>query len=245
MGKPLRIETTNIFTTRNAIDRIAVILRGRASSHTLRRYAVIRGAFARFLGREDQRDPGSVPTIIVGLGNPGSKYEGTRHNVGFWCIDRIAESYPGGSTRSHRLVHMSEQVINDHRVALAKPRTYVNESGRAVTSLFTRFRATVGNLIVVYDEMALPSGKVRVRARGGDGGHNGMKSIIGAVGTQEFVRIRIGIGRPEGQVGDIEHVLSRPSEEERLAIDEGIDLAVKAIVMTLSEGVERAMNVYN
>ena len=206
---------------------------------------MIRGAFARFLKREDQHDPGSAPTIIVGLGNPGSKYEGTRHNVGFWCIDRLAERHPNGSTRSHRLVHTSEQVINDHRVVLAKPRTYVNESGRAVTSLFTRFRATAANLIVVYDEMALPSGKVRIRARGGDGGHNGMKSIIGAVGTQEFVRVRIGIGRPEGQVDDIQHVLSRPSYEERRAIDEGIDLAIEAIVMTLFEGVERAMNVYN
>ena len=206
---------------------------------------MIRGAFAKFLRREDRHDPGSTPTIIVGLGNPGSKYDGTRHNVGFWCVDRIAESYPGGSTRSHRLVHTSEQVVDGHRIVLAKPRTYVNESGRAVTSLFTRFRATAKDLIVVYDEMALPSGKVRIRARGGDGGHNGMKSIIGAVGTQEFVRVRIGIGRPEGQVGDVQHVLSRPSDEERRAIDEGIDRAVEAIVMTLSEGVEGAMNVYN
>lgn len=206
---------------------------------------MIRGAFAKFLRREERHDPDSTPTIIVGLGNPGSKYEGTRHNVGFWCIDRIAESYPGGSTRSHRLVHTSEQIINGHRVVLAKPRTYVNESGRAVTSLFTRYRASAANLIVVYDEMALPSGKVRIRAKGGDGGHNGMKSIIGAVGTQEFVRVRIGIGRPEGQVGDVQHVLSRPSEVERQAIDEGIELAIKAIVTTLSEGVERAMNDYN
>lgn len=206
---------------------------------------MIRGAFARFLGREGRRDPGSAPTIIVGLGNPGSQYQGTRHNVGFWCVDRIVESYPGGSTRSHRLVHTSEQVMDGHRVVLAKPQTYVNESGRAVTSLFTRFRTTATNLIVVYDEMALPSGKVRIRARGGDGGHNGMRSIIGAVGTQEFVRVRIGIGRPEGQTGDIEHVLSRPSDEERRAIDEGIDRAVKAITLTLSDGVERAMNVYN
>ena len=206
---------------------------------------MIRGAFAKLLRLEERPDLASAPTIIVGLGNPGSKYEGTRHNVGFWCIDRIAKSYPGSSTRSHRLVHTSEQVIDGHRVVLAKPRTFVNESGRAVTSLFTRFRATASNLIVVYDEMALPSGKVRIRARGGDGGHNGMKSIIGAVGTQEFVRVRIGIGRPEGQVGDVQHVLSRPSEEERKTIDEGIDLAIKAIVLTLSEGVERAMNVYN
>ena len=206
---------------------------------------MIRGAFAKFLGRQKEPDPRSAPTIIVGLGNPGSKYEGTRHNVGFWCIDRLAESHPGGSTRSHRLVHTSEQVINGHRVVLAKPRTYVNESGRAVTSLFTRFRAAAADLIVVYDEMALPSGKVRIRARGGDGGHNGMKSIIGAVGTQEFVRVRIGIGRPEGQVDDVQHVLSRPSDEERKTIDEGIDLAIEAIVLTLSDGVERAMNVYN
>lgn len=206
---------------------------------------MIRGAFAKFLGRQDRSDSGSAPTVIVGLGNPGSKYEGTRHNAGFWCIDRLAESCPGGSTRSHRLVHTSEQVLDGRRVVLAKPRTYMNESGRAVTSLFTRFRASAANLIVVYDEMALPSGKVRIRARGGDGGHNGMKSIIGAVGTQEFVRVRIGIGRPEGHVGDIEHVLTRPSDDERKAIDEGIDLAIEAIVMTLSEGVDRAMNVYN
>lgn len=206
---------------------------------------MIRGAFTKFLRREERPDLASAPTIIVGLGNPGSKYEGTRHNVGFWCIDRIAESCPGGSNRSHRLVHTSEQVIQDRRVVLAKPRTYVNESGRAVTSLFTRFQATAKELIVVYDEMALPSGKVRIRARGGDGGHNGMKSIIGAVGTQEFVRVRIGIGRPEGQVGDVQHVLSRPSEKERKTIDEGIDLAIEAIILTLSEGVERAMNVYN
>ena len=206
---------------------------------------MIRSAFAKFLRREDWDEPGSGPSIIVGLGNPGSKYEGTRHNVGFWCIDRIADTHPEGTSRSHRLVHTSEQAINGHRVVLAKPRTYVNESGRAVTALFTRYRAKAADLIVVYDEMALPSGKVRVRARGGDGGHNGMKSIIGAVGTQEFVRVRIGIGRPEGHIGAIEHVLTRPSAGERKAIDEGIDLAVEAIVMTLSEGVERAMNVYN
>ena len=206
---------------------------------------MLRGAFAKFLRREGRPDPASAPTIIVGLGNPGPKYVGTRHNVGFWCIDRLAECHQGGSTRSHRLVDTSEQVIDGQRVVLAKPRTYVNESGRAVTSLFTRFHATAKDLIVVYDEMALPSGKVRIRARGGDGGHNGMKSIINAVGTQEFVRVRIGIGRPEGQAGDVQHVLSRPSDEERRAIDDGIDRAIKAISLTLSEGIDRAMNVYN
>ena len=206
---------------------------------------MIRGAFAKFLGGEKQGASSSVPTIIVGLGNPGSKYEGTRHNVGFWFIDKLARSHPGSTSKSHRLVNTTELAIDGQRVVLAMPRTYVNESGRAVTSLFTRYRASAANLIVVYDEMALPSGKIRLRARGGDGGHNGMKSIIGAVGTKEFLRVRIGIGRPEGLVGDIDHVLSRPNDEERRAIDSGIDRAIEAVLMTLTEGVERAMNVYN
>ncbi len=207
---------------------------------------MIRRAFAKFLARRNPSNPISAPTIIVGLGNPGPKYEGTRHNVGFRCVDLLAQSHPaGGSTRSHRLVHTSEQTIAGHRIILAKPRTYVNESGRAITSLFTRFRASAENLIVVYDEMALPAGKVRIRARGGDGGHNGMKSILKAVGTQEFARVRIGIGRPNGQTSDIEHVLGRPSAEERRVIDEGIERAIEAITLTLSDGVERAMNVYN
>lgn len=139
----------------------------------------------------------------------------------------------------------AEGAIEGHRVVLAKPKTYVNNSGQAVTSLFTRYRAKAENLIVVYDEMALPSGRLRIRARGSHGGHNGMKSIISAIGTQEFVRLRIGIGRPEGRVGDVDHVLSKPTVEERKAIDEGVDRAIDAIVMTLTEGVERAMNVYN
>ena len=206
---------------------------------------MIRGTFARFLGREKQGASSSFPTIIVGLGNPGSKYVGTRHNVGFWFIDKLARSHPGSTSKSHRLVNTTELAIDGQRVVLAMPRTYVNESGRAVTSLFTRYHASAANLIVVYDEMALPSGKIRLRARGGDGGHNGMKSIIGAVGTKEFVRVRIGIGRPEGMVGDIDHVLSRPNNEERRAIDSGIDRAIEAVHMTLTEGVERAMNVYN
>ncbi len=206
---------------------------------------MIRGAFARFLGGEKQGASSNVPTIIVGLGNPGSKYEGTRHNVGFWFIDKLARSHSGSTSKSHRLVNTTELAIDGQRVVLAMPRTYVNESGRAVTSLSTRYRASAANLIVVYDEMALPSGKIRLRARGGDGGHNGMKSIIGAVGTKEFVRVRIGIGRPEGMVGDIDHVLSRPNNEERRAIDSGIDRAIEAVLMTLTEGVERAMNVYN
>ncbi len=206
---------------------------------------MIRGAFAKLLGRDDESDPGSAPTIILGIGNPGTEYRRTRHNVGFWCVNRLAEKYSIHASKKHRLVDTAEGNVDGYRVVLAKPKTYVNNSGQAVTSLFTRYRAKAENLIVVYDEMALPSGKLRIRAHGSHGGHNGMRSIIGAVGTQEFARVRIGIGRPEGRVGDIDHVLSKPTGNERKAIDEGIDRAIEAIVMTMTDGVDRAMNVYN
>ena len=206
---------------------------------------VIRGTFARVFGRRERSASQPTPTIIVGIGNPGREYEGTRHNVGFQCVDRIAEAHEFGSARRHRLAHTAEGEIRGHRVVLAKPSTYVNESGRAVTSLLTRYRARAENVIVVYDDMALPSGKVRIRARGSHGGHNGMKSIIAALGAQEFARVRIGIGRPEGRAGDVEHVLGRPTQQERTAIDAGIARAVQAVEAALEMGVERAMNAYN
>lgn len=193
-------------------------------------------------GRSD-RSP--APTIIVGIGNPGREYEGTRHNVGFQCVDRIAEAHEFGASRRHRLVHTAEGQIRGRRVVLAKPSTYVNESGRAVTSLLTRYRARAENVIVVYDDMALPSGRVRIRAAGSHGGHNGMKSIIAALGTQEFARVRIGIGRPDGRTGDVEYVLGRPTERERKTIDAGIAQAVEAVETALDTGIERAMNEYN
>jgi PTH1 family peptidyl-tRNA hydrolase len=206
---------------------------------------MVRGAFAKLLRRDDRSGPASTPTIILGIGNPGRGYELTRHNVGFWCIDRLAEKHSIQGTKKHRLADTTEGSIDSQRVVLVKPKTFVNNSGQAVTSMFTRYRAKVESLIVVYDDMALPSGKLRIRARGSHGGHNGMRSIIGAVGTQEFVRLRIGVGRPEGRLGDIDHVLSKPTAEERKSIDEGIDRAIDAIGMTLTEGVDRAMNVYN
>lgn len=206
---------------------------------------MLRSTITKLFEREDKPQPQSVPTIILGFGNPGKDYERTRHNVGFWCIDRLADKHSIRTMKNHRLVDAAEGAIEGHRVVLAKPKTYVNNGGQAVTSLFTRYRAKAENLIVVYDEMALPSGKLRIRSRGSHGGHNGMKSIIGAVGTQEFVRLRIGIGRPESQVGDIDHVLSKPTADEFKAIDEGIDRAIEAITMMMTDDVDQAMNTYN
>ena len=166
---------------------------------------------------------------MIGLGNPGERYAATRHNVGQWCIDRLRERHSIELSRRSRLAAAGEGAIAGRRVVLAKPRTFMNESGRAVTSLMAQHRAGPGDLLIVYDEMDLPAGSVRLRARGGSGGHNGMKSIIEAAGTQEIARLRIGIGRPIGDVGEVEHVLSSMRPEDRARVAEAVDLAADAI----------------
>ena len=128
---------------------------------------------------------------------------------------------------------------------LAKPRTFVNESGRAVTSLLARYRASPEDLIVVYDDMDLRPGKIRLRARGGAGGHNGMKSIITTVGSQEFARLRIGIGRPPLGVGQVDHVLGKMERDERRDIGEAVELAATAVRVVLTHGIDEAMDRFN
>lgn len=128
---------------------------------------------------------------------------------------------------------------------LAKPRTFVNESGRAVTSLLARYRASPEDLIVIYDDMDLRPGKIRLRARGGAGGHNGMKSIIAAVGSQEFARLRIGIGRPPPGVDQVDHVLGKMERNERRDIGDAVELAATAVRVVLTQGLDEAMDRFN
>mgnify|MGYP006166283857 FL=1 len=191
--------------------------------------------------RRSQRRRG----LVVGLGNPGDQYEKTRHNVGFWCVDRMGEEYSIKVGGRHRLVLTGEGRIGAEDVVLAKPRTYVNESGKAVTSLMTRYRTTASDLIVVYDDMDLPAGKIRLRPDGGAGGHNGIKSIIGALGTQGFARLRVGVGRPGAGDDQIEHVLGRANAEDQSLVNAAVETAVEVIACFLSEGVDTAMNRYN
>lgn len=196
------------------------------------------------LGRGAGR-PQKPSLVIVGLGNPGSQYADTRHNIGFWCVDHLAKAYSIAFTRRHRLVHLGEGVIEGRQVALAKPRTYVNLSGQAVKYLLDRYGVTPQELLVIYDDMDLPPGKLRLRSRGSAGGHNGIKSIIEATGTQEFPRLRIGIGRPaEGQDWK-EYVLGQMSPEERKLAEEAVARAAQAVVSVLTEGVTAAMNRFN
>ena len=183
--------------------------------------------------------------LVVGLGNPGELYEKTRHNVGFWCIDRLGEQHSIKINRRNRLALTGEGRIGDEDIVLAKPRTFVNESGQAITSLMARYYATAADLLVVYDDMDLPAGKLRLRPDGGPGGHNGIKSIIGALGTQGFARLRVGVGRPGQGDDQIEHVLGRANAEDQDLVDAAVETAVEVIACYLSEGVETAMNRYN
>jgi PTH1 family peptidyl-tRNA hydrolase len=186
--------------------------------------------------------------LIVGLGNPGGEYAGNRHNVGSWTINRLGRRH-GIELDITGKAALGQGTIGGHEVALAKPRVYVNQSGSVVWNLIKRLKLDDGReLLVVHDELDLPVGRVRMRAKGGSGGYRGMKSIIDAVGTDEFPRIRIGIGRPvvQGKPSwdpeDVaNYVLSDPPPAERELLDAAVERAMDAIELAVTEGVERAM----
>ena len=183
--------------------------------------------------------------VIVGLGNPGGEYAQTRHNVGFWCVDRLAEGYAIGFSRRHRSALVGDGVIEGRRVVLAKPRNYVNRSGEAIVYLLARFKVSPRHLVVVCDDMDLPLGKIRLRPRGSAGGHNGIRSIIDVTGTQEFARLRVGIGRPKEGASQVDYVLAGFPDDEQEAADQAVELAAQAVVSVLTDGVEIAMNRFN
>ena len=182
--------------------------------------------------------------IVVGLGNPGSQYERTRHNVGWMVLDRIADR-AGWSGRG-RTKDASSIVMGRYRgldVTLVKPLTYMNESGIAVRKVLARERAPLSDMLVVVDDFALPFGRLRFREGGGPGGHNGLSSIIAELGSDRFSRLRVGIGAPDRGFAD--HVLSRfrPDEEQRLA--ELLDEAAEGVETWAREGTSRAANRFN
>ena len=193
--------------------------------------------------------PGGPPAprdlIVVGLGNPGSEYARTRHNLGFRCIDRIASEYSISLSRRHRTALIGEGTVEGLPIALAKPRTYVNRSGQAVAYLLARYRAPPARLLVIFDDIALPLGKIRLRPDGSAGGHNGARSITEAIGTQAFPRLRVGIGAPPQGADQIEHVLGEMPEEELEVVNEAVERAAKAAVGVLIDGITSTMNRFN
>ena len=192
-----------------------------------------------------------LPRLIVGLGNPGAKYDRTRHNIGFEVIDALAKSYPDVSLVENKRFQgiAGEFRSAGERTILLKPTTFMNISGQAVRAVLDWYKLDPASVLVVYDDMDLPTGKLRLRLSGGAGGHNGMKSIIAHLGTQEFPRLRIGIGSTD-KSGDkdsavVSHVLGRFAPEDRKIVDAVIPMAVEAIDFSLRKGVERSMSLYN
>ena len=183
--------------------------------------------------------------IVVGLGNPEPHYLRTRHNAGWWLIDLLAEKHSIEIRRAHSTTRLGIGAIEGHTVALAKPRTYVNGSGEAVAYLLARLRATQDRLLIVYDETALPPGKLRLRPNGGAAGHNGIKSIISALGNQDFARLRIGVGRPPPGTDRVGWVLGEMSPEDQQSVDAAVERAADAVSTLMEYGIDTAMNRFN
>lgn len=183
--------------------------------------------------------------IIIGLGNPGSQYRGTRHNAGFMVIDQLSDELGIAVTQSKFKGLVGEGRYQGEKVLLLKPLTYMNLSGEAVRAAIDWYKIDAKDIIVAYDDMDLEVGKIRFRAKGGSGGHNGMKSLIAHLGTETLSRCKIGVGRPV--VGDVvSHVLTKFTEEEQVIIDQGIKKAVQGMKAFISSGdIIDVMNQFN
>lgn len=182
--------------------------------------------------------------LIVGLGNPGSRYAENRHNVGYQCIDRLIERHSLGSGRLMFKAQTSSGHIAGVKVVLARPLTFMNLSGQSVRPLLRWYRIALSDLLVIYDDLDLPLGKIRLRQQGGSAGHKGMRSIIEALGTQDLPRLRIGIGRPvHGEPPD--HVLSDFAPDEAIVMDVALDQAVAAVETFIAADIRAAMNRFN
>lgn len=183
--------------------------------------------------------------IIVGLGNPGKKFEHTRHNAGFDAIDRLADKHGIKIDKLKHKALIGEGRIGSEKVILVKPQTYMNLSGESIVSVCQFFKPEYDHMIVMYDDIDLDVGKLRIRKKGSAGSHNGMKSIIKSISTQEFPRIRIGVSKPTEGWDLADFVLSRLSSEDSKAFDESLDRAVLTVEEIISSGIEPAMNKYN
>ncbi len=184
--------------------------------------------------------------LIVGLGNPGIEYQFTPHNMGFLAIDRMAEQCGVRVNNRHCRAQTARTRIAGHEVVLAKPETYMNLSGVSVAELVREYEAQPEqDLVLLYDELDLPFGTIRVRPRGRSAGHNGMQSVIAALGTQEITRVRLGIG-PDFPVGDgAKYVLSQMKKSQLEVVDTMLDQAADAVRVILADGVQAAMNQFN
>ncbi|MEO8680454.1 MAG: aminoacyl-tRNA hydrolase [Vicinamibacterales bacterium] len=183
--------------------------------------------------------------LIVGLGNPGSEYRETRHNIGFLVIDELARRWKTEGSREQFDALMVRTVAEGTPVMLAKPLTFMNLSGHAVSALAGYYKVEPADLLVIADDVALPLGRLRARREGGAGGHNGLKSVIAQLGTEGFPRLRVGVGRGDQRRDLADHVLGRFEADERETVSAAVLRAADAAETFLRDGIERVMNVFN
>ncbi len=184
--------------------------------------------------------------LVVGLGNPGVKYDGTRHNCGFMVIDRLAQRWGITLQTEKRFQGLyGEGRGPQGKLRLLEPHTYMNVSGQSVRAAMDWYKLLPESVLVVYDEMALPLGRLRLRASGSAGGHNGIKSLIQHLGSQTFPRIRVGVGQPEGAKDVIAHVLGKFTPDEKPILDKVLDAAADSVELTIRQDIQAAMNKFN
>lgn len=190
--------------------------------------------------------PDAAPWLVVGLGNPGPEYAATRHNVGVLVVDLLAQR-AGSRLANHRRARaeVAEVHLSGHRVVLARPRSYMNESGGPVAALLAFYKAPVEHLVVVHDELDLPPGVLRTKLAGGDNGHNGLRSVRKALGTGDFYRVRLGIGRPPGRQDPADFVLRPFSAPERKELPLLVETGADAVESLVTDGLERTQARFN
>ena len=183
--------------------------------------------------------------LVVGIGNPGPKYQQTRHNAGFWVVDFIVDSLKLKLKRSHKSTILAEGSLGGKNIVVAKPRTYVNLSGESAGYLLSRYSLPTQKLLVIYDDIHIEAGKMRLRGSGSAGGHNGIRSIINSLNTQDFPRLRIGVGSPNIGEDQIGYVLGKPTMSEREAIVKCVADAMDCVETLLTENIDVAMDRFN
>lgn len=189
--------------------------------------------------------PEETAFLIIGLGNPGAEYRQNRHNIGFMVIDQLAQALSISLQRVKFKAITGTGKFEGRRVILAKPQTYMNASGESVGPLSRYFKVPLNQLMVVHDDLDIPFGSLRIRPMGGTSGQKGMKSIVEKLGSQDFPRMRIGIGRPPGRMDPADYVLQNFKNDELTTRDEVLDSATAAIKLFILEGLDKAMNTFN